>query len=134
MQLCTISGNIGSDAVTRQTQKGDKVTAFNVGVQQGWGDNKSTNWYRCNVWGDRGEKIAQYLLKGVKVFVTGELSIGSYEGKTQFEVRVNEVEWERRQADGSQGAPARRAERQDDLEEDQVPFGLGDPAYEHRVS
>lgn len=120
MQTLILSGNIGSDAVTRQTQKGDKVTAFNVGVQQGWGDNKSTNWYRCNVWGDRGEKIAQYLLKGVKVFLTGELSIGSYEGKTQFDVRVNEVEWERRQG-GDQREPARQASPAYD-DSDTVPF------------
>jgi len=121
MQTIIISGNIGSDAVTRQTQKGDKITAFNVGAQQGWGDNKSTNWYRCNVWGDRGEKIAQYLLKGVKVFVTGELSIGSYEGKVQFDVRVNEIEWERR-GGNDQREPARQAAPSFDDDSDSVPF------------
>jgi single-strand DNA-binding protein len=99
VQTILISGNVGGDAVTRSTQRGDKVTSFNVGVQQGWGEQKQTNWYRCNVWGDRGEKIAQYLLKGVKAFVTGELSIGEYQGKPQYEVRVNEVEWERRQGE-----------------------------------
>jgi single-strand DNA-binding protein len=102
MQTIIISGNIGADAVTRQTQRGDKVTAFSLGVRQGFGDNSSTNWYRCNVWGDRGEKIAQYLLKGVKAFVTGELSIGSYDGKPQYDVRVNEVEWERRNGSSPQ--------------------------------
>lgn len=133
MQTIIISGNLGSDAVTRQTQKGDKVTAFNVGVQQGWGEQKATNWYRCNVWGERGVKIAEYLLKGVKVFVTGELSIGSYEGKPQYDVRVNEVEWERRQADGSQGAPQSRAPAAADLDDD-VPFLSNDLALERRVS
>jgi single-strand DNA-binding protein len=134
MQHVTISGNIGSDAVTRQTQRGDKVTAFSLGVRQGYGENQSTNWYRCNVWGDRGEKIAQYLLKGVKAFVVGELSIGSYEGKAQYDVRVNEVEWERRQAgeqrrepDGRQGAPISPFDSNLD---DDVPFGTCDPAYE----
>lgn len=129
MQTIIISGNIGSDAVTRQTQRGDKVTAFNVGVRQGFGDNSSTNWFRCNVWGDRGEKIAQYLLKGVKVFVTGELSIGSYEGKPQYDVRVNEIEWERRQAGDSRasdGALAREIRGLDrdvrDALDDDCPF------------
>lgn len=124
MQTIIISGNLGSDAVTRVTQKGDKVTAFNVGVQQGWGDNKSTNWYRCNVWGERGEKIAQYLLKGVKAFVTGELTIGSHEGKPQYDVRVNEVEWERRNGganDDRQPASQSRGPAAADLDDD-VPF------------
>lgn len=123
MQTLILSGNIGSDAVTRQTQKGDKVTAFSVGSKQGYGDNATTNWFRCNVWGDRGEKIAQYLLKGVKVFVTGELSIGSYDGKPQFDVRVNEIEWERRNAGGEQRQPSSqsRAPAAADLDDD-VPF------------
>ena len=125
MQTIIISGNIGADAVTRQTQKGDKVTAFSVGVKQGWGDNTSTNWYRCNVWGDRGEKIAQYLLKGIKAFVTGELTIGEYQGKAQYDVRVNEVEWERRQGDAPRASGGYRAETQAaayDDDADSVPF------------
>ena len=136
MQTLILSGNLGSDAVTRQTQKGDKVTSFNVGSKQGFGDSASTNWFRCTIWGERGEKIAQYLLKGVKVFVTGELSIGSYEGKPQYDVRVNEIEWERRQAgearapDGSRGAPAQPFNP--DLDDD-VPFISADPALEYRV-
>jgi single-strand DNA-binding protein len=126
MQQIVISGNLGSDAVTRQTQKGDKVTSFNVGVKQGWGDNASTNWFRCNVWGERGAKIAEYLLKGVKVFVTGELSIGSYEGKPQYDVRVNEVEWERRNGSGEDRREPQSQSRapafDDELESDRVPF------------
>jgi single-strand DNA-binding protein len=136
VQTLILSGNLGSDAVTRSTQRGDKVTSFNVGSKQGFGDNASTNWFRCSLWGDRGEKIAQYLLKGVKVFATGELTIGSYEGKPQYEIRINEIEWERRQADGSQGAAQQRSrEPAHDAynPEDDVPFASNDPALEYRV-
>lgn len=136
MQTIIISGNLGKDAESKTTQKGDKVTSFSVGVKQGWGENSSTNWYRCSVWGERGGKIAEYLSKGVKVFVTGELTIGSYEGKPQFDVRVNEIEWERRQADGSQGAPQRQRETAShagDLDDD-VPFLSNDLDLERRVS
>jgi single-strand DNA-binding protein len=140
VQTIIISGNLGKDAESKTTQKGDKVTSFSVGVKQGWGDNSSTNWYRCSVWGERGEKIAQYLTKGAKVFVTGELTIGSYEGKPQFDVRVNEIEWERRQsgeqrsADGSQGAPTGRPAHFDSNLDDDVPFISNDLALEYRVS
>jgi single-strand DNA-binding protein len=123
MQQIVISGNLGSDAVTRTTQRGDKVTAISVGSKQGYGDNATTNWFRCSIWGDRGEKIAQYLLKGAKVFVTGELTIGSYEGKPQFDVRVNEIEWERRNG-GEQREPSSQSrgpsQAGDDF--DSVPF------------
>lgn len=92
MQLLTISGNLGKDAELRSTQSGDEVLSFNVGVKQGYGDNASTNWFRCSIWGKRARNLKDYLLKGVKVVAQGELSIGSYEGKPQFDVRVNEVE------------------------------------------
>jgi single-strand DNA-binding protein len=122
MQTILISGNLGSDSVLRSTQGGDQVLSFNVGVKQGYGDKASTNWFRCNVWGKRGASINEYLLKGVKVFVTGELSIGSYDGKPQYEVRVNEVEWERRGGnDQREPSGQSRAPAASDLD-DQVPF------------
>lgn len=119
MQSITITGSLGKDATLRTTQAGEDILSFNVGVSQGYGERKSTNWYRCNVWGKRGRTIGQYLLKGVKVTVQGELSIGEYEGKPQFDIRVNEVEWERRQGD----APRQRDPEVHpaDLDDD-VPF------------
>src|SRR3546814_842929 len=93
MQLITVSGNLGKDSEFRTTQRGDKVLSFSVGVKQGYGDRASTNWFRCSVWGKRAETLAQYLLKGVKVVAQGELTIGEYQGKAQFDVRVNEVEF-----------------------------------------
>lgn len=92
MQSITITGGLGKDATLRTTQAGEDILSFNVGVSQGYGERKSTNWYRCNVWGKRGRTISQYLLKGVKVTVQGELSIGEYEGKPQFNVRVAEID------------------------------------------
>jgi len=134
MQSITITGALGKDAVQRSTQGGDDILAFNVGVSQGYGDKKSTNWYRCNVWGKRGRSISQYLLKGVKVTVQGELSIGEYEGKAQFDIRVNEVEWERRlgEAKPTQTGSAAPTTFDDDLD-DSVPFLSAYPHREGRV-
>src|SRR3546814_6098071 len=68
VQTCAlpISGGVGRDAELRSTQRGDQVCSFNVGVNQGYGDKKSTNWYRVSLWGKRGEGLQPYLLKGVK--------------------------------------------------------------------
>jgi single-strand DNA-binding protein len=107
MQVITITGNCGKDPEKRTTQSNDEVCSFSVGVKQGWGDKASTNWYRCNVWGKRAGTVAQHLRKGSKVTVNGELSIGEYNGKAQFDIRVNDVDWQPsgdRQAQG--GAPA----------------------------
>lgn len=125
MQTITISGNIGKDAEIRRAGN-DNVCSFSVGVQQGWGDKKATNWFRCNMWGKRGDTLQPYLLKGTKVVIQGELTIGEYQGKPQFDVRVNEVEMMSkgdggsRQGDGSRGAAAAPADLDDDF--DEVPF------------
>lgn len=123
MQTITISGNLGKDAELRQTQGGDDVLGFSVGVKQGWGDKASTNWFRCSVWGKRARTLETYLRKGTKVVVQGELTIGSYEGKPQFDVRANEVEFmSKGEGSGDRQADSRsRGPAPDDLDDD-VPF------------
>ncbi len=122
MQTITISGNLGKDAELRQTQGGDDVLGFSVGVKQGWGDKASTNWFRCSVWGKRAKTLEQYLRKGTKVVAQGELTIGSYEGKPQFDVRVSEVEFMSKAEAGERQSDSHgHAAAPDDLDDD-VPF------------
>lgn len=124
MQSITITGGLGRDSEIKQTQGGQSILTFSVGSSQGYGDKKKTNWFRCTVWGDRGAKIAQYLLKGVKVTVQGNLEIGEYEGKPQFDIRVNEVEFQSRADNAGHQAPARQAAPAygDASLDDDVPF------------
>lgn len=91
MKSITIAGNIGRDAVTRTTQGGEAVTGWTVAVEERKGQEKRTLWFDCNLWGKRGESLAQYLTKGSKVAVTGDLSTREHEGKTYLTVRVSEV-------------------------------------------
>jgi single-strand DNA-binding protein len=128
MQIITLSGRIGGDAETRTAGNGE-VTSFSLAVDQGWGERKTTNWYRVSIWGDRGRKLAGHILKGNKLVVTGEFVIGEYQGKPQYEVRAHEV-------DPFMGAPSPRQSRADpatsgfsttdaypvDEEADSVPF------------
>ena len=85
-----LAGNLGRDAETRTTQ-GGAVCSFSVAVEQRKGKEKHTTWVRCSLWGKRGEAIAQYLTKGTRVAVAGELSLHEYNGKTSLECRVGEV-------------------------------------------
>ena len=50
-------------------------------MQSGYGKSEKTNWVRCSMFGDRGEKLAQYLLKGTQVAVSGEASLNEYTNK-----------------------------------------------------
>lgn len=139
MQILTLTGRVGGNAETRQAGQ-NTVTNFNCAVDQGWGDNKSTNWFRVAIWGERGSKLAPYIVKGDKVTVTGELIIGEYNGKPQYEVRAHDVDCfmarkEANSGNGSQGAPSGGRGQPaafDDLSDD-VPFASCDPALEWRV-
>ncbi|MEN9924039.1 MAG: single-stranded DNA-binding protein [Pseudomonadota bacterium] len=126
MQTITIAGRVGRDAELRRTQSGDAVCSFTVAVDQRNGRDKVTNWWRCSIWGKRGESLQAYLLKGVSVTVSGEFSLSEYEGKPQLNIRVNELALqggrnEARTPDGSQGHAAAFQSNADMLD-DQVPF------------
>jgi len=91
MKSITIAGNIGKDAQTRTTQGGDKVTSWTVAVEERQGQDKRTIWFDCNLWGARGEKLAEYLTKGGKVAVSGDLSTREHDGRTYLTVRADQV-------------------------------------------
>lgn len=91
MKTISISGTIGRDAETRQAGQ-STVTSFSVAVDDGWGENKTTIWFDCSIWGQRGEKVAQYMTKGGKVSLSGELSTREHNGKTYLQIRVAEFD------------------------------------------
>jgi len=92
MKAIIIAGNIGKDAEVRTIQgSGDKVTGWTVAVEDRTGKEKSTIWFDCTLWGKRGESLAQYLTKGSKVCVSGELSKREHDGKTYLTIRAEQV-------------------------------------------
>jgi len=90
MLNAVIAGNIGKDAEVR-TAAQTTVTGFNVAVEQRGKDGKKTQWIGCSMWGKRGETLAQYLTKGSKVCVSGELQTREHDGKTYLELNVQDV-------------------------------------------
>ena len=102
MQNITISGNCARDAELR-TVRDSQVLGFNVGVKNGFGRDAGTVWYRCSLWGKAAEAFADSIKKGTKVFVTGELTHDEYEGKPQFNVRINSIDTGPRPETGSGG-------------------------------
>ena len=98
-------GNLGGDAELKQVGE-NTVLEFSVGDSTGFGDRKVTNWLRCGLWGTRGSKIAEYLTKGTKVFVSGELTLRPWttsEGVERIspDVNVHSIDF----AGGKQDSP-----------------------------
>jgi single-strand DNA-binding protein len=78
MNSACFAGRLGRDAETKQTNN-SSVTNFPIAVDVGWGDNKRTLWVSAAMWGERGEKVAQYLTKGTAVTVVGDVDLRQYE-------------------------------------------------------
>ena len=72
-------GRIGRDAEVRQTNNGTAVANFPVAVDVGYGDNKTTLWLDCSMFGKRAEGgLVQYLVKGAQVMVEGDINLRQY--------------------------------------------------------
>jgi single-strand DNA-binding protein len=68
------------------------------------------------MWGERGEKVAQYLLKGATVAVSGEAGVREHEGKAYATLNVRELTLlgskqgdELQRGGGGSARPARQA-------------------------
>lgn len=129
MQQITIAGRIGKDAELRSTNNGDQVCGFSVAVDSRQGREKVTNWWRVSLWGKRAEALSQYLTKGSNVAVSGEFSLGNFDGKPQLNIRANEITLQggnsagsdqRRDGEGSRGS-SKQTDPVDDLD-DEIPF------------
>lgn len=123
MNSCVFSGNIARDPETRQVGE-QTLTTWTLAVQCGWGDKQTTLWLRCNLWGR--QKLAQYLHKGDRVCVSGELSQREYttqdgQNRTSLELRIADLDLPPK---GNGGQPQRQRQPQQETltEIDPVPF------------
>lgn len=138
MNVWNFTGNLGGDAETRFTPNGDAVVSFSVGVKAGFGDKATTTWARCSMFGKRGQAVADYLVKGQLVGISGEVNLREYDDKSgnkrsSLDVRVNDLTLLGRRDDAGgrrterpaqQAAPQSRPAQQGgfDSMDDDIPF------------
>jgi single-strand DNA-binding protein len=107
MNLFAATGNLGKDCRKGEVG-GTAVLNFSIGVKSGYGDKEQTLWVDCALWGKQAEsKLADYLVKGKKVAVTGELG---QDGKNYLTLRVASIDLCGGKSEGSQAAPRNASE------------------------
>ena len=89
-------GTLGRNAEVKKVGDND-LTTFSIATTSGFGDKKVTEWCECSLFGNRGVKLASYLVKGQQVVVHGELTINRYTAKdgtakSSLRIRVNEID------------------------------------------
>ena len=95
-------GNLGRDPETRYLPSGGAVTNVSLATSRSWKDRDSgeqkekTEWHRIVFFNRLGEIAGEYLKRGSKVYVEGELRTREWEkeGQKHFttEVVANEMQ------------------------------------------
>ncbi len=96
-----VIGNLGRDPEMRYTPSGQAVTSYSLAATRTWatasGERRdATEWFNVVSWGSLAEICNQYLSKGRRVYVEGELRTRGWEeadGKRRFrtELVANEM-------------------------------------------
>ncbi len=91
-------GNLGRDPQVRRMNSGEAVVNFSVATTENWRDKSSgerkerTEWHNVVIFNENLAKIAeQYLKKGSKVYVEGQLQSRKYTDKDGAEKYTTEI-------------------------------------------
>jgi single-strand DNA-binding protein len=91
-------GNLGKDPIVRATNDGSKIVSFSLATSETWRDKASgerkekTEWHNIVIFNENIGKVAeQYLRKGSKVFVEGQMQTRKWTDKDNQEKYTTEV-------------------------------------------
>lgn len=83
-----IVGNLGADPETSTTQAGVSVARFSVGTTSYWTNGQGvkqehTEWYKIALYDRKADAAVNFLRKGSRVYMEGELRTRKYESNGQ---------------------------------------------------
>ena len=89
-------GRLGKDPELRYTANGTAVATFSIATDESYKDQNGqkverTAWHNIVAWGKLGEIAAEYLKKGVPVYLEGKLQTRNYEDKQGVKRYVTEI-------------------------------------------
>ena len=99
-------GNLGRDPEVRHTKAGDQIVHLSVATSESWRDRQSgerrekTEWHRIVIFSQPlGDIAKQYLHKGSKVYIEGQLQTRKWTGQDGVEKYTTEVVLQRYQGE-----------------------------------
>ena len=96
MNIVCVAGQLGKDMEVKYLNNAEQTPVGNFSVADDQGRDKPTIWWNCQLFGKRAESLAQYMVKGAKVTVTGNQTEREYidrDGQTKVarELRIQDV-------------------------------------------
>lgn len=133
-----VVGNLGNDPESRTLPSGGAVTNISVATSESWKDKSTgenqerTEWHKIVFFNRLGEIAAEYLKKGSKVYVEGQLRTRKWQDKDGNDRYTTEIIGDEMQmldskgADtGGRSAPAAKAPAASPaaaIDDDDIPF------------
>ncbi|MEE8140134.1 MAG: single-stranded DNA-binding protein [Alphaproteobacteria bacterium] len=91
-------GNLGRDPEVRSTQDGAKIVQLSMATSESWKDKATgerrerTEWHRVVIFNERLADVAeQYLRKGSKLYVEGQLQTRKWQDKEGLDRYTTEI-------------------------------------------
>lgn len=85
-------GRLGKDPEKHTGQSGKSVVTLNIATTSGYGNNETTSWWTVKIFDERKGKVASdYLRKGSRVLVSGELVIRKWTNRDRQDVYSPEL-------------------------------------------
>lgn len=90
-------GNLGRDPEVRQTNSGNPVANLSIATTEKWTDKNTgqkqerTEWHRVTLWGPLATIAGQYLRKGSKCYIRGQLQTRKWQDQQGQDRYTTEV-------------------------------------------
>ena len=132
MTNISIIGYLTADPEKRSTPNGINVTTFTVGVtrsRKNENGDRESDFFRVTAWRATADYCANYLAKGSRVYVRGELTVRQYNGRdghlrTQLEINAEAIEnLTERKAEVKRTSNQPNLDDFEDISSDDLPFG-----------
>ncbi len=76
-----LMGRLTRDPELRHTGSGTPVCSFSIAIDNGYGDNRSTDFINCVAWNKTAEFVEKYFTKGRMIIVIGRIQTRTWEGQ-----------------------------------------------------
>jgi len=139
MNRATIIGNVGRDPEIRTFQDGGKVANLAIATSEKWKDKdtgerkEATEWHRVAVFGPLAGVVEQYVTKGMKLAIEGQIRTRKWQDQSGQDRYSTEIVLQGPKASlemlgGPKGGDVRREPAQGNVDsgpseiDDEIPF------------
>lgn len=130
-----LMGRLTRDPELRHTNSGTPVCSFSIAINNGYGENQSTDFINCVAWNKQAEFVERNFSKGKMIIVVGRIQTRTWEGtdgKKNYatEVVASEVSFgESKKSAEENGARSYESSSRSDYQVPEMPASLSDDGF-----